>query len=92
MDDRQVISGILHVLKTGCCRRDVPAVYGPPTTIYNRFNRRSGRSLWQRLFAQMAASGEVTKELSLDHSHVKARRTSEIYCLVNDHGRPSPSH
>ena len=29
VDDRTVISGILHVLKTGCRWRDVPPVYGP---------------------------------------------------------------
>ena len=35
VDDRRVISGILHVLKPGCRWRDAPAAYGPPTTIYN---------------------------------------------------------
>jgi transposase len=29
VDDRTVISGILHVLKTGCRWRDVPPAYGP---------------------------------------------------------------
>jgi transposase len=76
VDDRRVISGILHVLKTGCRWRDVPAAYGPPATIYNRFNRWSGRGLWQRLFARMTASGEVPEELSLDSSHVKAHRSA----------------
>src|SRR5271154_4964596 len=36
VDDRRIISGILHVLKTGCRWRDVPPEYGPATTIYNR--------------------------------------------------------
>ena len=45
VDDRRVISGILHVLKTGCRWRDVPAAYGPPTTIYNRFTRWSYRGI-----------------------------------------------
>ena len=36
VDDRRVISGILHVLKTGCRWRDCPSKYGPHTTIYNR--------------------------------------------------------
>jgi len=45
VDDRRVISGILHVLKTGCRWQDCPADYGPPTTIYNRFNRWSRRQL-----------------------------------------------
>ena len=43
VDDRRVISGILHVLKTGCRWRDCPAQYGPSTTIYNRYNRWSSR-------------------------------------------------
>jgi transposase len=67
-----VISGILHVLKTGCRWRDVPAEYGPPTTVYNRYNRWSRRRLWQRLFERIAASGDVTTKLLLDSSRVKA--------------------
>ena len=76
VDDRRVISGILHVLKTGCRWRDVPPEYGPPTTIYNRFNRWSQRGLWHRLFEKVAACGEVPQELSLDSSHVKAHRSA----------------
>src|SRR4030081_2863871 len=49
-DDRRVLSGIIHVLKVGCRWQDCPAVYGPSTTIYNRFNRWARRGLWQRLF------------------------------------------
>src|SRR5262249_40103789 len=39
VDDRRVISGIVHVLKSGCRWCDCPPEYGPPTTIYNRFVR-----------------------------------------------------
>src|SRR6476646_145239 len=38
-DDRRVISGIVHVLKSGCRWCDCPPEYGPSTTIYNRFVR-----------------------------------------------------
>ena len=37
-DDRRIISGILHVLQSGCRWQDCPDVYGPHTTVYNRFN------------------------------------------------------
>ena len=76
VDDRTVISGILHVLKTGCRWRDVPPVYGPPTTIYNRYNRWSQRRVWQRIFEKMAAAGPIPDELSIDSSHVKAHRSA----------------
>ncbi|MFC7555454.1 IS5 family transposase [Pseudoroseomonas wenyumeiae] len=100
VDERRVISGILHVLKTSCRWRDVPAAHSPPTTIDHRFNRWSGGRLWQRRFARMAASGNVPRELSLDNSHVKVHRsaaggrrsrggrTAKIHCLADDHGRP----
>jgi transposase len=51
VDDRRVISGILHVLKVGCHWQDTLAAYGPHTTIYNRYNRRSQRGIWQLLQA-----------------------------------------
>ena len=37
VDDRRVISGIIHVLKSGCRWADAPEVYGPRKTLYNRF-------------------------------------------------------
>jgi transposase len=76
VDDRTVISGILHVLKTGCRWRDVPPAYGPATTIYNRYNRWSQRRVWQRMFETMAAAGPVPDELAIDSSHVKAHRSA----------------
>ncbi len=76
VDDRRVISGILHVLKTGCRWRDVPPEYGPATTVHNRYNRWSQRGLWQRLFERVAASGEVPPELLRHSTHVKAHRSA----------------
>jgi transposase len=76
VDDRRVVSGILHVLKTGCRWRDVPTEYGPPTTIYNRYNRWSRRGVWQRLFEQVATVGPVPDEVLIDSSHVKAHRSA----------------
>ena len=49
VDDRRVISGIIHVLKVGCRWCDCPVDYGPSTTVYNRFNRWSRRGFWVRL-------------------------------------------
>lgn len=77
VDDRRVISGILHVLKVGCRWRDVPEAYGPAKTIYNRYHRWSQRRIWQRIFERMAAAGPVPAELSIDSTHVKAHRSAQ---------------
>ena len=53
VDDRRVISEIIHVLRIGCQWKDYPPDYGQPTTIYNRFNQWSHRGLWGRIFAPL---------------------------------------
>lgn len=76
VDDRRVISGILHVLRSGCPWRDCPADYGPCTTIYNRFNRWSRRRIWQRLLAALVEAGRIGESVALDSSYVKVHRSA----------------
>ena len=75
VDDRRVISGIVHVLKVGCRWEDCPALYGPPTTIYNRFNRWSRRGLWQRLFEALVRSDGNDAQM-IDSTTAKAHRSA----------------
>ena len=76
VDDRRVISGILHVLKSGCRWCDCPADYGPSTTIYNRFNRWSRRGFWTKLLDALAEAGAVTKSTAIDSTYIKAQRSA----------------
>ena len=76
VDDRRVISGILHVLKSGCRWCDCPPEYGPSTTIYNRFVRWAERGIWERLFRELAARGRSTHTQMIDSTHVKAHRSA----------------
>ena len=76
VDDRRVISGIVHVLKSGCRWCDCPAEYGPPTTIYNRFVRWARRGIWESLFRELAENGGVTAMQMIDSTHVKAHRSA----------------
>ena len=39
VDDRKVISGIIHVIRYGLRWRNAPACYAPHKTLYNRFAR-----------------------------------------------------
>ena len=76
VDDRRVISGILHVLKSGCRWCDCPEAYGPPTTIYNRFVRWARRGVWENLFRELAASGQRADTQMIDSTHIKAHRSA----------------
>jgi transposase len=76
VDDRRVISGILHVLKSGCRWCDCPPEYGPPTTIYNRFVRWAERGVWERLFRELAGRGRSTDTQMIDSTHIKAHRSA----------------
>jgi transposase len=76
VDDRRVISGIVHMLQCGARWRDCPPEYGPYTTIYNRFNRWSKRGRWQAIFIALASTAEEPVVLALDSSSVKAHRSA----------------
>jgi transposase len=75
-DDRQIISGILHVLTSGCRWRDCPAAYGPRTTVYNRFNRWSRRSFWKAMLAALAKAGWSGEAAAIDSTYVRAHRSA----------------
>jgi transposase len=75
VDDRRVLSGIVHVLRSGARWQDCPAVYGPPTTIYNRFHRWSRRGLWQRMLQALAAAEPDDVHL-IDSTSAKAHRSA----------------
>jgi transposase len=74
VDDRRVISGIVHVLKSGCRWADAPAIYGPKKTLYNRFVRWAAKGVWLDIFHALAAAGGPPAEVLIDSSAVKAHR------------------
>ena len=76
VDDRRVISGILHILKSGCRWCDCPPEYGPPTTIYNRFVRWARRGVWENLFRELAARGRSSETQMIDSTQIKAHRSA----------------
>ncbi|EYR78223.1 transposase [Shinella sp. DD12] len=75
VDDRRVLSGIVHVLRVGCRWQDCPAAYGPPTTIYNRFHRWAGRGLWQKLFDALVEASPADMQM-IDSTTAKVHRSA----------------
>ena len=76
VDDRRVLSGILHVLRNGLRWQDAPAVYGPHKTLYNRFVRWSRLGVFARIFRCLAQPGRDGDTLMIDSTHLKAHRTA----------------
>ena len=76
VDDLRVISGIVHVLKSGGRWIDAPAVYGPRKTLYNRFVRWAAKGVWIDIFHALAAAGGPPAEVLIDSSAVKAHRSA----------------
>ena len=44
------------MLRIGARWRDCPEVYGPYTTVYNRFNRWSRQGIWTDIFYALTGS------------------------------------
>jgi transposase len=76
VDDRRVISGIVHVLKSGGRWIDAPLDYGPRKTLYNRYVRWAVKGVWVRLFEALAQADGPPAEVLIDSSAVKAHRSA----------------
>ena len=87
VDDRRVISGIVHRLREGCRWRALPEVYGPYTTVFNRYNRWSKRGLWQRILTALSEGADPPATAMIDSSSVKAHRSAS-----GGKGGPRSSH
>ncbi len=82
--NREVISGILHVLKFGWRWRDCPKVFGPPGTVYNRFNRWSKAGIWAGMLEALTVLDAADMQ-SIDSTSAKAHR-----CSTGGKGGPPP--
>ena len=75
-DETESIATIHRALDCGVTLLDTAEVYGPHTTIYNRFNRWSRRRFWGRLLEAFTSCGAVTASTSIDSTYVKAQRSA----------------
>ena len=70
VDDRRVISGIVHVTRSGLRWRDAAARYGPHKTLYNRFVRWSRAGVFQRILVELADAGAMPGTIMLDSTYL----------------------
>lgn len=76
---RQVVNGMLWVLRTGAPWRDMPERYGKWQTVYSRFRRWREAGVWDRVLAAVQEKadqrGEIEWEVHfVDGSVVRAHQ------------------
>jgi transposase len=74
VDDRRVLSGIVHALKCGGRWVDCVDIYGPKKTLYNRFVRWAERGIWKDIFSALAGTEDAPDRLFIDSSCIKVHR------------------
>ncbi len=71
-DDRPIINGILWILRTGAPWPDLPARYGPPSTVSTRLYRWKKAGIWDRIFAAVQEQADAVGDLDWETHHVDA--------------------
>jgi transposase len=79
VEHRQIINGILWVLRTGAPWRDLPERYGSWSTVASRFYRWREAGIWERIWAQIQSEADEQDEIDweihlLDGTVVRAHQ------------------
>jgi mannitol 2-dehydrogenase len=74
VDDRRVLSGIVHALRCGGRWTYCAGVYGPKKTLYNRFVRWAERGIWEDIFSALAGAEDAPDRLFIDSTCIKVHR------------------
>jgi transposase len=78
VEDRQVINGVVHKIRTGISWRDLPERYGPWKTVYTRFRRYALDGVFTRALQQIQAradaAGDIDWLVQIDSTIVRAHQ------------------
>jgi transposase len=70
VNDRRVLNGIFWILLSGAPWRDLPDIFGPYTTCYNRFVRWRGAGAWATIMNALADAHDAAVQM-IDTSIVR---------------------
>jgi transposase len=82
VDDRRVLNGIFWVLRSGAPWHDLPEIYGPHTTCYNRFVRWRQAGIWDRIMNGLATAHDAAMQM-IDTSVVRVHQHGA--CIAENH-------
>ncbi len=72
-DNRLFVDAVLWVLRTGAPWRDLPAEFGNWNSVFQRFNRWSQKSVWERIFKALAEDPDF-EHIMVDATIVRAHQ------------------
>jgi len=78
-DDRKTINGILWVLRSGACWKNMPIQYGSPVTCWRRLIQWEEAGVWDQVWRGMLRNLDDDKRLEwargfLDSSFARAKK------------------
>ena len=73
VNDRRVLNGIFWVLRSGAPWRDLPDIFGPYTTCYNRFVRWRRAGVWGKIMNALAGAHDAAVQM-IDTSIVRVHQ------------------
>jgi transposase len=83
VDDRRVLNGIFWVLRSGAPWRDLPLIFGPRTTCYNRFVRWRRAGIWDSLLQALTRAQDAAVQM-IDTSMVRVHQHA---ACITDSGK-----
>jgi len=74
-DDRQILNGVLWIVRSGAAWRDLPERYGAWSTVYSRFAQWQEEGTFEKILKELGEEADF-QDMSLDSSSVKAHQAS----------------
>jgi len=74
-DDRQMLNGLLWIVRTGAPWRDLPERYGSWSTVYSRFRQWQESGLFQKILEELGIEADL-QDVSMDSTTSNAHQHS----------------
>ena len=71
--NRDILNGILWIVKSGAPWRDLPERFGPWQTVYDRFNKWAKTGIFEKIFEVLSIDADM-QDLSLDSTSIKVHQ------------------
>jgi len=85
-DHRQVVEGVIYRFRTGIAWRDLPELFGPWQTAWNRHRRVSCDGTWDKIHARLLAEADAAEQIdwmvsvdaTINRAHQHATNTARV--------------